>query len=123
VLGQAIELEVGKEPIDIRKLALTARANAGLIVVDTPLATTRGGDDNGTYDNVPIIDLARNSPFLPGKKQNGVKQETVNDGGNNSDDNNNACLTFATGVKETAPVTEKTTTRTHGSVVDPALLC
>ena len=51
--------------MDVRNLALTARANAGLSAMDTPLATARGVDDPGTRDNVPMIDLTRNDPFLP----------------------------------------------------------
>ena len=44
VQGPAVEPEPDKEPMDVRRLALAARANAGLGEADAHLATTRGVD-------------------------------------------------------------------------------
>ena len=44
VQGPAVELEADKEPMDIRRLALAARANNGLSEKDAHLNTTRGVD-------------------------------------------------------------------------------
>ena len=66
VQGPAVELEAYKEPMDIRRLALAARANAGLSEADAHLNTTRGVDEHGTHDNAPTIDLTGDDSFLPG---------------------------------------------------------
>ena len=73
VPGPVIGLEAEKEPMDVRKLVLAARVNAGLSVVDKPLDTTRGVDDHGTYDDAPVLDLTVNDLFLPKKTQNRAK--------------------------------------------------
>ena len=39
VQGPAVEPEAEKEPMDVRELTMTAHANAGLSIVDTPLNT------------------------------------------------------------------------------------
>ena len=88
--GLVIKLEEEKKPMDVRNLALTAHANAGLSTMDTPLATAREVDDYGTRDAAPMNDLSGNDPFLPEKTQNRVKQEMVNDGDGSSNDNSNA---------------------------------
>ena len=49
--------------MDIRRLALAARANAGLSEVDAHLDTTRGVDEYGTHDNASMIDLTGDSLF------------------------------------------------------------
>ena len=90
VPGPVVKLKAEREPVDFRKLALVARANAGLSVVDTSLHTTRGLDDHGVHDDARMIDLTGNDPFLSGKIQNRVKQEMVNDGESGSNDNNDS---------------------------------
>ena len=89
VLGPAIELEVEKEPMGVRRLALTARANDGLSVVNTSLATTRGVDKHGVSDDVPVFDLTGYDPLLLEKTKNRVKKEMVNDGNNDSSNEGN----------------------------------
>ena len=42
VQGPAAKPEAEKVPMDVRKLALAARANAGLSIMYAPLDTTRG---------------------------------------------------------------------------------
>ena len=69
----AVETEPDKEPMDVRRLALAARANAGLGKADAHLATTRGVDEHGTHDNATIIDLTRDAPLLTGRAQGRVK--------------------------------------------------
>ena len=41
VQGPAVKPEIEKEPMDVRRLALAARTNDGLNVVDAPLDTSR----------------------------------------------------------------------------------
>ena len=42
VQGPAVKLEADKEPMDIRRLALAVRVNAGIGEADAHLTTTRG---------------------------------------------------------------------------------
>ena len=65
--GQAVGLEAEIELMDVRELALAARATAGLSVVDTPLNTTRGVNEYDSHDGASVIDLAGNDPFFLGK--------------------------------------------------------
>jgi hypothetical protein len=67
VPGPAVEHELEKESVDVRKGALAARANSGLNVVDTPLVTTRGVNSHGINDDAPVINLTRDYPLLPEK--------------------------------------------------------
>ena len=87
VQGPAVELKPDKEPMDVRHLALAARANAGLGEADAHLTTTRGVDEHGAHDDAPMIDLTGDDPFLPGRAQDRVKQEMANgvDGSNDED--------------------------------------
>ena len=64
-----MELEEEKEPMDVRRLTLVARANAGLSEVDVHLNTARGVDEHGTHDDASMIDLIGDDPFLPGQAQ------------------------------------------------------
>ena len=66
VQGPAVELEAEKEPMDIRRLALMARANAGLGEADAHLNMTRGVDEHGTHDDAPMINLTGDDLFLLG---------------------------------------------------------
>ena len=71
----AIEHEVEKEPIDVRKLTLTACVHACLSVVGTSLATTRGMDNDGVSDDAPVIDLTGSDPFLSGNHKKGSNKK------------------------------------------------
>ena len=51
----AVELEAEQEPMDIRRLALVARVNAGLGEANAHLNMTRGVDEHGTHDDAPTI--------------------------------------------------------------------
>ena len=64
VKGPAVELEAETEPMDIRRMALAACANAGLGEADAHLNMTRGVDEHGTHEGVPMIDLTGDDPFL-----------------------------------------------------------
>ena len=66
VQGPAVELEAGKEPMDIMCLVLAAHANAGLDEADTHLNTNRRVGEHGAHDDVPMVDLAGDDTFLPG---------------------------------------------------------
>jgi hypothetical protein len=89
VPGPAVEHELEKESVDVRKRALAARANSGLNVVDTPLVTTRGVNSHGINDDAPVINLTRDYPLLPEKMYKNMKQQTVSDGNDSSDDKDN----------------------------------
>ena len=87
VQGPAVELETDKEPMDIRRLALTARVTAGLGEADAHLNTTRGVDEHGAHDDTPTIGLTGGGSFLPGRAHDRVKQEACwqNRRGNQAD--------------------------------------
>ena len=70
--------------MDVKRMALAARVNAGLSVANTPLSTTRIVNNHGVSDHAPIIDLTGDDLLLP----RGVyrsKQELVNDDNTSSD--------------------------------------
>ena len=69
VQGPAIKPEAEKGPMNVRELALAARANAGLSLVGAPLNTTRGVNERGMHDNAPMIDITEDGSFLPGKSK------------------------------------------------------
>ena len=73
--------------MDIRRLALVARVNAGLGEADAHLTTTRGADEHGAHADAPTIDLPGDDSFLPGRAHNRVKQEIVNGVDGIDDDN------------------------------------
>ena len=75
VQGPAVELETDKEPMDIRRLALTTRVTAGLGEADAHLNTTRGVDEHGAHDDTPTIDQTGDGSSLPGRAHDRVKQE------------------------------------------------
>ena len=84
--GPSIQPRVEKESMDVRRLALAAHANAGLSVVDTPLATTRGLDNPGVSNDAPVIDLIENHSLLSRGVHRTANQEMVNGGNNSSND-------------------------------------
>ena len=59
-----------------------------VLIVDTPLNTTRGVNERVKHDGVLVIDLTGEDSFFPGKSQNRVKRAMVNGGTGSNDENN-----------------------------------
>ena len=126
VPGPAVKLEAEKEPMDVRKLALAARANACLSVVDTSLDKTRGVDDHGAHDDAPMVHLTGNDPFLSEKIQNRAKQKMVNNGESGSNDDNNTISPLqhqSVGDNSSDEEDDDMNEEYSGPVVEPQQMC